>query len=148
MILGPDERRTPSVAGRSRFDWRWLLASLFCLGAVLTATHLPQDPTPEFLRDGPLQIDKIEHILVYGAIGACVMLAVSRGLPRKLAATLVVLTIVALLDELTQPLVGRTASVWDFLADVFGLMLAAGTIAMRHMQCPIVPASCQNVGGG
>jgi VanZ family protein len=40
-------------------------------------------------------------------------------------AVMLTLAALALLDEVTQPLVGRTASRWDFLADGMGVVLAS-----------------------
>ncbi len=109
----------------SRIDGRWLAAAIICTVSVLTLTHLPQDPTPKVLQDGPFHIDKIEHVFAYGTIGALSILALRRRRARLVMLVLAVLATVALLDEMTQPLVGRTASLWDYLADLTGVAVSS-----------------------
>ncbi len=111
-------------AGEFYFDLRWLAAPVFCTLSVLTLTHLPQDLTPEALRDGPFHIDKAEHVVAYGLISICSIPAVKRRHGRILLAVLLAVTVLSALDELTQPLIGRTASPWDLLADLIGVALA------------------------
>lgn len=67
--------------------------------------------------------DKLVHALAYGLIAASFLGAVKRQAGWKLR-FIVLLGIVALglVDEMTQPLVDRQASVGDFAADVVGIL--------------------------
>jgi VanZ family protein len=107
----------------SRFHRGWLAASLLCLVSVLTLTHIPQAAMPEFLQADML--DKVEHILAYGAIATLFLLAVpNRGRLALPVIGLLALAGIGILDEITQPLVNRYASVGDYAADVTGILLA------------------------
>lgn len=117
--------------------------------AVLTLTHLPQDPTPEVLKDGLFHVDKIEHVFAYGVICVCALLSARRRSRRFLAVILVAVAIIALFDELTQPLVGRTASLWDFVADTVGIALALATVLLKQRtQHLLALPSTHNAGTG
>ncbi len=104
---------------------RVLTAAFFTL-AVLVATHIPQAVIDEKLPC-LLGWDKLLHVGAYGLIAALALAAVAvRGkvnFKSWLLVLAVVLTIGAL-DECTQPLVGRTASIMDWLADLGGVLLA------------------------
>ncbi len=98
---------------------RLTIAALFT-AAVLLLTHIPQDLMPERLQVSGL--DKIEHILAYGAI--TILFGVSfRDRFSLLSAAILFFAISALgaVDELTQPLVNRIASPIDWLADIVGI---------------------------
>ena len=110
---------------KSCFNLPWLAGAVLCTVSLLTLTHLPQDPTPAALRDGPFHIDKIEHVLAYGSIGALYILALRRRERGLVVPVLAVVATLSLLDELTQPLVGRTASLWDYFADLIGVAISS-----------------------
>ncbi len=108
----------------SRLSRRRLAVAILCTLCVLVLTHLPLDPTPKAWQDGPFHLDKIEHVLAYGLMATLYLRALHHYRRRTLFFVVATLVILALVDELTQPLVGRTASVWDFLADLAGASLA------------------------
>lgn len=115
----------PMSNNRTQFRFRrgWLAASLLWLIFVLTLTHIPHDALPKVLQENML--DKIEHVAAYG-ITAFLFL---QALPSLVHPALPVIGLLALagigiLDEATQPLVNRYASVWDYAADLLGIILA------------------------
>ena len=122
---GSELRQSPT-------NLRWLTVAILCTISLLILTHLPQDPTPEVLRDSPFHVDKVEHAFAYGVIGICFVLALRRPRGRLLLAVLFAIAVLAVLDEVTQPLVGRSASVWDLLADVAGIALAPLMVLIRR----------------
>ncbi len=67
-------------------------------------------------------LDKIEHIVAYGAITFLFILSL-RDRFSLLSAAILFFAISALgaVDELTQPLVNRVASPVDWLADIVGI---------------------------
>ena len=107
----------------SRFHRGWLVASLVCLIAVLTLTHIPQDAMPKFLQEDML--DKVEHAGAYGLIAILFLLSLpNRGRSGLPALGLLALAGIAAFDEATQPLVNRYASFGDYAADLAGILLA------------------------
>jgi VanZ family protein len=114
-------RQRPTLqAARDHFFRRllpiyWIF--LFC------STHFPKLTLP----GGVPQSDKIVHFVTYGVLAA-LFWKCAETFRRPLPDTFVwlalgMLTAYAAFDELTQPLVNRTASVDDFRADVLGVFL-------------------------
>jgi VanZ family protein len=69
-------------------------------------------------------LDKIEHFVAYGAITFLFVLSLRDRFSVLSAAILFFgISVVGALDELTQPLVNRTASPIDWLADIFGIII-------------------------
>lgn len=85
-----------------------------------------------FPRFGPLRgeprrypVDKLAHFLCY-AVLAWLMTRLLAQRMRPAAAIVLTLLLVAAygaIDELTQPFVGRTTDLWDFIADLAGAVL-------------------------
>lgn len=90
---------------------------------IFTATSLPGSSLP---KTNLLGIDKLVHIVMYGGLGGLLTLFLIR---KKLSGVrlFLILTIVCVgysfIDELHQPLVGRTFSYYDILANVIGFVL-------------------------
>ena len=102
------------------FNIKRLTIAILFVAAVLLLTHLPQEVMPERLQISGL--DKIEHVLAYGAI--TILFVVSfRVCPSLLLAAVLffAISVVDAVDELTQPLVNRVASPFDWLADIVGI---------------------------
>jgi VanZ family protein len=119
------------------FNVTWLAGAALALLCVLGLTHMPRSAMPEFLQEH--NFDKVEHVLAYGAITMLYMLSLKKQ-PVNLVAegsrkrrrwevrgwlSLAVLGVLGLvfvgaIDELTQPFVNRTCSVWDWAADAVG----------------------------
>lgn len=92
----------------------WLFAAI--------GTHIPAERIPETGYS-----DKGMHLLGYAILGSSFLLAMwSRGLPRKkrIFRVIIILLIYAALDEITQPLVNRHASILDWIADASGVGIA------------------------
>jgi len=73
-------------------------------------------------------MDKLQHILAYGAMTVLFVLSLRR-FPSLLSVALLFSAIIGVgaVDELSQPLVNRTASLADWLADVIGIIIALAT---------------------
>ncbi|MBP7051180.1 MAG: VanZ family protein [Phycisphaerae bacterium] len=116
-------RPMPSDKTRSGFRRRWLFASLASMALVLVLTHIPQEVMPKVLNRHLL--DKVEHVGAYGLITILFLLSLPNGGSRIPAVVgLLVLAGVGILDETTQPLVNRIASVGDYASDLIGIALA------------------------
>ena len=101
----------------------WLIAALGTLFVIVVGTHLPESAVTRQLN--VTSFDKILHVGAYGLLGYMLLRAVS--VRSKLVSLLIVLGLIAVigaLDEFTQPIVHRTASVADWLADCGGVCIA------------------------
>ena len=102
--------------------------------ALFTATHWLVTP-----KLGPVDVnDKIEHALAYAILAFLIAttweLAVGRLNGRHLGLVWLGVVVYGALDELTQILVGRDCSFWDWAAD--GLGAAIGIlifVALRRL---------------
>lgn len=105
-----------------RFRRKWLAAAILALLVVLTLTHVPQAVMPRFLQETLL--DKVEHVLAYGVISSLFLLSLPNRVSLTIPAVgLLTLAGIGVLDEVTQPLVNRCASVGDFAADLIGILI-------------------------
>ena len=104
------------------FNAKWLIIAVTFTAVVLVLTHIPQEAMPSRLQISGL--DKLAHALAYGAITLLFILSLKTS-PTTFSALLLFLAILAVgaIDELTQPLVHRTASLTDWLADVTGIFV-------------------------
>ena len=99
-----------------------MTAGAWVIAAV--GTHLPPR------RLGHIGIgDKVLHVAVYFVLSY--LLTLTLGLSgmawrRRILTVILILPIYAILDELTQPLVGRSADLRDFLADMLGVAIGLG----------------------
>lgn len=90
---------------------------------IFTATSLPGNSLPKTTLFG---LDKIVHIVMYGGLGGLLTLFLIRKniAGRKLFGILVAVCLgYSFFDELHQPLVGRTFSYYDILANTIGFVL-------------------------
>ena len=112
---------------RRWFRLRWLAVAVGAFVVVFWLTHIPQQNVPEQLQMASL--DKILHVAAYGLL--TILALKSLYSPGRLlcAGLLVILTLLSGLDEYTQGLVGRTASVGDWLADLVGI----GLVLMAYL---------------
>ena len=107
---------------KSVFRPRGAALAASCLFGVLILTHIPQQYMPK-PREGSY-LDKIEHILAYGAVTLLFLLSLRwPSRPVVLLVILLGLAAVGAVDELTQPWVNRIASVEDFAADLAGIVV-------------------------
>jgi VanZ family protein len=97
--------------------------------AAFVITHvppiLPKDEEPRF--DPPVGPDKLVHFVGFAML-AFLLMNVFRS-RRGIAWTLLVCVTYGIVDELTQPTFGRTADVWDYVADLIG---AVAGVAVFH----------------
>jgi VanZ family protein len=102
------------------FDLKWLILALVFTLTVILLTHIPQRMMPSQVQESGF--DKILHVLAYAAITFFLILSVKSPLSVSLALRiLLVLLAVSVIDEVTQPIVGRHASLTDITADVIGI---------------------------
>jgi len=93
---------------------------------AFVATHVPAKELPGF-RVG----DKVLHVVGFLGLGAVFLLAlVAHGKSRRRRVWMgfPVLLLYAAFDEITQPLVGRTAALTDWLSDAAGAALAIAAV--------------------
>jgi len=114
----------------SYFYPRWIVIALLSTLVVLALTHIPQEALPRMFRN--TLADKIQHFGAYGLVAAFLILSLRR--PVRLWLLLAVLSGLALvgaLDEVTQPLVHRHASIIDYAADLVGIAVACSIFLIR-----------------
>jgi VanZ family protein len=102
---------------------RWLPVLVCCIG-IITVSSIPR------LAANPLLFpccDKVAHFIEYSVLGAALRYWSRKGRKALLAGGVGF----AALDEFHQSFIpGRTASLWDFVAD--GCGLAAGFLLSRR----------------
>ena len=113
------------------FHIKSLKTAILVTAAVFVFTHLPQGTMPSPLRKD--SVDKLGHVLVYGVITFLFLISL-RTSPTMLSALLLFLVVSAIgaFDELTQPLVSRTASIADLVADIVGILSALFFYTVRR----------------
>ena len=108
---------------------RWLqtrrLGLLVIVIALAIMTHVPIPRSVQQIRVS----DKLVHLLAYFPLGLLLPACAIRGLGR-VGICLLVIAGWGILDELLQIPVGRTASVYDWLADLAGA--TAGCVVYQH----------------
>jgi len=108
---------------KSCFHPRWLMLTLLVAAGVLGLTHIPGQSIPRVLQVHYL--DKAEHVVAYGLIAGFFLLSLKRPVrPTVLLTGLALLVVIGALDEVTQPLVNRFASVSDYASDLTGMAVA------------------------
>lgn len=96
------------------------MVALLGTACLLTLTHIPNDALPKVLQRNML--DKIEHAIAYGLIAILFLCSLRRPVRRlPVLIVLAALAVVGALDEITQPLVNRYASVGDYVSDLVGI---------------------------
>ena len=103
------------------FYTKWLIVAVVFTAIVVFITHLPQEVLPNQPQLNGL--DKLQHVVAYGVITFLFILSLKTPC-SLLSASLLFIAVLTLgaIDELTQPLVNRTASFADLLADVIGFV--------------------------
>lgn len=105
----------------SVFNVKWLVILLFFIVTVFTFTHIPRQVLPELLLMNGL--DKVLHVSAFGIITLLFILTfrISHDSMFNFIPLLTILAF-AVVDELTQNFVGRTASLYDWTADLVGIV--------------------------
>jgi VanZ family protein len=120
-----DDKIGPMAEGTLRSCFRpwWMLLTLLGAGCVLGLTHIPGEDVPRILQVHAL--DKVEHVVAYASIAGLFLLSLKRpARPALLLIGLGALAVIGALDETTQPLVNRTADLWDYASDLTGIAIA------------------------
>lgn len=110
--------------------------------AVFVLTHIP---VPEIAAQSGMS-DKTMHVMAYFALTFLIWCAVSPYRRARWTAAkpwIVVLSIViyAVIDELLQMPVGRQAEVYDFAANLFGMVLAIGIVSVFQFWSALLTAA-------
>jgi hypothetical protein len=109
----------PKLIGMPVPNIKRLLIAVALTAVVLILTHLPPDVIPPVLQMKGL--DKVQHTLAYAFITLLFLLSVKAAVsPAQILFLLLFVSAIGIVDEVTQPLVNRTASFGDWLADVGG----------------------------
>ena len=103
------------------FNIKWLVLAVTFTALVLLITHIPKEVMPSQLQEN--SHDKLHHVVVYGAITFLFILSLKSS-PSMLSTLLVFFALLAIgiVDEITQPLVNREASLTDLVANVIGIV--------------------------
>lgn len=108
---------------------RWTLRTVLWLGCLMSAfvvTHLP----PSRIPSRGVFNDKVMHLTGFTALGLVTVWRLgSERHPigtRRFLAWFTVLIVYAVVDEMTQPMIGRSCELGDWLADACGAALGMG----------------------
>lgn len=108
--------------------WRRCIWIAYWL-AIFTATHLP--PSSQAMRLAFRLPDWLLHAGAYAGLGALVAWAASaRPSARLLAIWFAILLAYGVFDERSQPLVGRSCELSDWLADAIGALAGLTVVGM------------------
>lgn len=108
---------------------RWIAPALWAV-LIELLTSWPSPPT----FGAPSGSDKVGHFALFAVFAYLVLRATNVGkpTPKSMILTMIVLSVWAALDEAHQLfIVGRTASVGDWVADVVGVGLGAAARLAR-----------------
>ncbi len=114
------------------FDIKWLVLAVSFAATVLLLTHIPQELMPSQLQESGL--DKLLHVVAYGVVTFLFILSVKSSFSLHSALlVLFALSAVGIVDEITQPLVSRQASLADLLANTIGIVAVLSlSIVCKH----------------
>ena len=99
-----------------------LMLCVFMWVCAFVATHLPREAVPP----SGISDEWLHTIGYFVMVAILVATLVTRGLPRRRRVLLLLLAVplYAAFDEITQPLVGRSTSIYDWIMDLCGALLA------------------------
>ncbi len=108
------------------FNIKWLVLVVTFTAIVILLTHIPQELMelmPPQLQVQESSLDKLQHVVAYGVITLLFILSLKSS-PSILSSLLVFFALLAIgiVDEVTQPLVNREASLTDLAANVIGIV--------------------------
>ncbi len=105
------------------FKLPWFLAAILFICLILGLSHIPQKYLANHM--GLSHLDKITHIVAYGIITFLTISSIKfRPYFRIKLIIFVFVVLLGYFDEYTQGFVGRTVSMYDWLADIAGVVLA------------------------
>lgn len=118
---------------------------LACVTGAFVLTHTP---APDDFAIPPWLGDKLLHLVGYLVLGWVTTWMINRGPPavprRVTVGCLIGLMVYAVFDEATQPLVGRSCEVSDWIADALGACL--GTVGCLTWRRRLAAADRQGPG--
>jgi VanZ family protein len=122
-----------TMSGPKKFIYYHLPAILYA-GLIVTISSLQRLPTD---RLGFVGVDKVAHFIEYALFAFLTFRSFSNigqrvSLRLALLLSLFFLVIFAAADEYYQHLVGRSADIWDLVADVFGACLVLLLLWLRE----------------
>lgn len=115
----------------TRFNIKLLITAILFTAIVLILTHIPKEVMPSQLQEN--SPDKLYHVVAYGAITFLFILSLKSS-PSILSSLFVffALLTIGIVDEITQPLVNREASLTDLAANVIGIVTVLLLSAVRR----------------
>ena len=125
-----------SLGVRRFWQLIWTLTAIYWV-FLCVMTHLPPDKVPKTDVS-----DKTEHVAAYGLLAGMLHLCLW---PRRwsiLKTAIIVMCIImafAALDEITQPIVGRTCDIYDWTADTTGAAVAIVVMTLAYSFLPASP---------
>ncbi len=121
--------------------WRFALTASWVgyWALIFILTHIP---IPRGMRL-PSGGDKVTHVVLYALLstaGAVALWSRGRANSRTLLLWAVVYLVYGVLDEVSQPMAGRTASVADWIANLAGVVLGTATMMLVVRRAHARPA--------
>ncbi len=98
-------------------------AVYWCTMFVLT--HLPPRHVPKIRLS-----DKLEHLLAFMMLGGLLYLCLKPAIHRTILVVALIGATYGVIDEWTQPLMGRNCELLDWVCDVSGVVLGASSVAI------------------
>jgi len=117
------------------FDIKWLVIAVAFTAIVLLLTHIPKEAMPLRLQEN--SHDKLHHVVAYGGITFLFILSVKvSSNPFLFSLLFFAILAIGIVDEVTQPLVNRTASLADIVANFIGIatVLLLSMVGKRRFQ--------------
>ena len=117
------------------FNIKWLVLAIVFTAIILLLTHIPKEAMPPRLQENTH--DKLHHVVAYGAITFLFILSLkASSTPFLFYLLFFAILALGILDEVTQPLVNRTASLADIVANFIGIatVLLLSRVCKRRIQ--------------
>jgi hypothetical protein len=109
----------------------WVILASYWI-ALFIATHVPMEMV---LLPGGVS-DLVPHFITYAVLavlfGVALQVTARQVNGRHFVAAWVLLVVYGAIDEVTQPLVGRQASLLDWLADAAGVAVGPMAVFLWH----------------
>ncbi|MCK5000516.1 MAG: VanZ family protein [Anaerohalosphaera sp.] len=110
-----------------------LTVAAIAVAVVMVLTHIPQEKVPASLDF--LSFDKLLHIIVYAVITILALQAVVfRRMIMGIVCVIIVLALICVVDEITQPMFNRSCSLADYLADLVGILSVSAVYYVRKKE--------------
>lgn len=107
-----------------RLRWLWLALGCLMMGVILYVCLIPQVPGPDFPG-----VDKVEHLLAWGGLGAWFASLIERRGFLRLGIVLVVLGVgIEFAQELMA--LGRQGDWRDVVANTLGVVAGIGSVRL------------------